>query len=181
MITITDVLSVYTRRVYGLSTVLYSETVMDKNSVITAVVREPNDVNVKSFKDLKGRKACFPEYGGISWLSFINLARTNGLVSSRDCDFPSLVSKYLSGACTPGIEDADHSGNSPISQDISSKLCSACFGLPQSHASCAANATNRYYGDKGALRCLSEKAGDMAFVEVANIIGTNQLFIFILL
>nr|XP_012214970.1 PREDICTED: transferrin-like [Linepithema humile] len=154
------------RILYGLSTVLYSETDIDKNSEIIAVVREPKDADypVKSFNDLKNRKACFPEYGGTGWLSFVNLARTSGLISSKACDYPTLVSKFLSGACTPGIDDADHSRSS-ISTDISSKLCSAC-----QNNLCAVNSTNRYYGDKGALRCLSEGAGDVAFVEAANII-----------
>ncbi|XP_029156870.1 transferrin-like [Nylanderia fulva] len=156
------------RTVHGLSTVLYSETEMDKNSVIIAVVREPKDDNypVKSFHDLKDRKACFPEYSGISWLSFINIARTNNIISSKSCNYPLLVSKLLSGACTPGIEDADHS-RITVPADISSKLCSAC--RYQNNTSCAVNETNRYYGDKGAMQCLSEGAGDVAFVEAANI------------
>lgn len=156
------------RTVYGLSTVLYSETEMDKNSVIIAVVREPKDDNypVKNFHDLRDRKACFPEYSGISWLSFINIARTNNIISSKSCNYPLLVSKFLSGACSPGIEDADHS-RTTVPADVSSKLCSAC--RYQNNTSCAVNETNRYYGDKGAMRCLSEGAGDVAFVEAANI------------
>ncbi|KAL6420546.1 hypothetical protein ACFW04_014876 [Cataglyphis niger] len=157
------------RTVYDLSTVLYSETEMDKNSVIIAVVRESEDNNypIKSFHDLKNRKACFPEYGGISWLSFTNIARTNGIISSKSCDYSLLVSKLLSGACSPGIEDADHT-RIPIPTDVSSKLCSAC--RYQNNTSCAVNETNRYYSDKGAIQCLSEGAGDVAFVEARNII-----------
>ncbi|XP_072758245.1 transferrin-like [Anoplolepis gracilipes] len=160
------------RTVYDLSTVLYSETEMDKNSITIAVVREPKDDNypVKTFHDLRNRKACFPEYGGISWLSFINIARTSGIISSKSCNYPLLVSKLLSGACTPGIEDADHS-RTAVPADISSKLCSAC--RYQNNTSCAVNETNRYYSDKGAMRCLSEGAGDVAFVEAANVIEST--------
>lgn len=146
---------------------------MDKNSVLIAVVREPKDDNypIKNFHDIRNRKACFPEYSGISWLSFINIARTNSIIPSNKCDYSLSVSKVLSGACTPGIEDADHS-RTAISADVSSKLCSAC--RYQNNTSCAVNETNRYYGDKGAMRCLSEGAGDVAFVEAANIIGIKQ-------
>lgn len=165
----------YTRRVYGLSTVLYCETEMEKNSVITAVVREPKDNNypITSFHDLKGKTACFSEYGGIGWLSFINTVRTNGVISSRSCAYPLLVSKLLSGACTPGIKDADHL-HTAASEEVSSKLCSAC--MHGNNTSCAVNETNFYYGDKGALRCLADGAGDIAIVEAGNILGKAIIY-----
>lgn len=158
------------RRVYGLSTVLYCDTETDKNSVVIAVVRHQQDNNfpIKSFQDMKGRTACFPEYAGISWLSFVNTARKVGIISSKSCDYPSLVSKLFSGACTPGIKDRDHS-HVTASTDVSTKLCSAC--IQSNNTSCAANNTNQYYDDKGAMRCLEESAGDVAFVEIENIFG----------
>lgn len=137
-----------------------------------AVVREPADSNpIKSFHDLKGRTACFAEYGGISWLSFIKNVRDTGVISSRSCDYPLLVSRLLSGACTPGLMDGDHS-NSTVSADVAVKLCSAC--MRQNNTSCAADETNHYYGDKGALRCLSDGAGDVAFIEATNIKGKKK-------
>jgi len=169
----------YIYRIYGLSTILYSETEMDRNSVIIAVVPEPKDNNypVKSLDDLKDRKVCFPEYSGIGWLSFVYTVRTNGIISDS-CNYPLSIFELLSGACTPGIEDADHS-RTAASTRISTKLCSAC--LHQNNTSCAVNETNRYYGDKGAMRCISEGAGDVAIVEAANIIGKNKKIIYYLL
>lgn len=167
-------------RVYGLSTVLYCDTETDKTSTVIAVVRQQSDNNypIKSFQDMKGRTACFPEYAGISWLSFVNTARKTGIISSKSCDYPLLVSKLFSGACTPGIIDRDHSRTIAVT-DVSSKLCSACMPPNISHTtvignntySCVANHSNRYYHDKGAMRCLEEGAGDVAFVEVGNING----------
>lgn len=160
-------LSVYDMcRVFGLTTVLYCETESERNSVIIAAVREPSDI--KSFQDIKGRKACFPEYAGISWLSFVNIARKNGIISSKSCDYPLLVSKLFSGACTPGIKDRDHS-RTTASADVTTKLCSACTS--SNNTSCAADETNRYYNDIGAMQCLAESAGDVAFVEKRNAIG----------
>lgn len=156
----------HARRVYGLTTVAYCETETDKSSVIIAAVREPSDI--KSFRDLKDRTACFPEYAGISWLSFVNIARKSGIISANSCDYPLLVSKLLSGACTPGIKDRNYSRTN-ASADVSSKLCSACTS--SNNTSCAADNTNRYYNDTGAMRCLAESAGDIAFVEMRNIDG----------
>ncbi|XP_018395848.1 PREDICTED: transferrin-like [Cyphomyrmex costatus] len=156
------------RKVYNLSSVLYSETELDKNSVTLAVMREPKDDNylIKNFHDLKDKKACFPEYGGLGWLSFINAARINNIISSKRCDYPLLVSELLSSACTPGIEDSDHSSTA-IPSDVASKLCSACKN--ENNPSCAVNETNHYYSDKGAIQCLTEEVGDVAFIDMSNI------------
>ncbi|KYN20902.1 PREDICTED: transferrin-like [Trachymyrmex cornetzi] len=156
------------RKVHNLSTILYSETEMDKNSVTFAVMREPEEDNylIKNFQDLSGKKACFPEYGGLGWLSFINAARKSNIISSKSCDYPLLVSDLFSGACAPGIEDFDHSSTA-IPSDVSSKLCSACKN--ENNPSCAVDETNRYYGDKGAIQCLTDEAGDIAFIEMTNI------------
>ncbi|XP_066586110.1 transferrin-like [Prorops nasuta] len=159
------------RQVYGLSTVLYSETDNDRNSVIVAVVREPETKDesfaVSSLYNLKGKKACFPEYAGLAWLSFVHVARTENIFSSKSCDYPKHVSQLFSGACTPGIHDRDHS-HSRSSEDIISRLCSLC---PQGNNTerCSANIKNPYYGDAGALQCLADKAADIAFVELKNL------------
>lgn len=160
------------RKVYNLSTLLYSETEEGKNSVTFAVMREPKEDNypIKNFQDLNGKKACFSEYGGLSWLSFINVARQNNIISSKSCDYPLMMSELFSGACTPGIEDFDHSSTA-ISSNVSSKLCSACKN--QNNSSCAMDETNRYYGDKGAIQCLIDEAGDIAFIETTNLIITE--------
>lgn len=160
----------FTCRVYGLSSVMYSETEVNKYSVTLAVLREPGDDNypIKSFHDLKGKRACFSEYGGLSWLSFISAARLNNIIPTKSCDYPLLMSKLLSGACTPGIADSNYS-RTAIPSEIASKLCSAC--KHQNNTSCEVDETNRYYGDKGAMRCLNEEAGDIAFVEMANILN----------
>ncbi|XP_018349576.1 PREDICTED: transferrin-like isoform X2 [Trachymyrmex septentrionalis] len=156
------------RKVHNLSTILYSETEVDKNSMTFAVMREPKEDNylIKNFQDLNGKKACFPEYGGLGWLSFINAAKKNDIISSKSCDYPLLVSELFSGACTPGIEDFNSS--TAISSDVSSKLCSACKN--ENNPSCAMNETNRYYGDIGAIQCLIDEAGDIAFIETTNIL-----------
>lgn len=132
------------------------------------MLREPAGDNypIKSLHDLKGKKACFPEYGGLSWLSFINIARLNDIISSKSCNYSLLVSKLFSGACTPGIPNIDHFLTA-VPSDIGSKLCSVCR---QNNSTCAADETNRYYGDKGSMYCLDDGAGDIAFVEKENII-----------
>ncbi|XP_043276631.1 transferrin-like [Venturia canescens] len=156
------------RKVFNLTSVMYAETDSDRNSRVVALVREDGN-RVKSFQDLKKRPACFPEYAGIAWLSFVNTARKNKIIGDS-CDFPKLLSQYFSGACTPGIKDFEHSKILPT-EDITTILCSRCPLEQHSNETCSANFDNRYYADKGALRCLAEGAGEIAFVETKNLYG----------
>ncbi|XP_034952143.1 transferrin-like [Chelonus insularis] len=154
------------RRLYNLSTVLYVETEKDKNSAVIAVIRERSKL-IDNFSDLKDKTICFPDYGGIAWLSFINIVRNKKLIGDT-CDYPKAVAKLLSGACTPGINDTSRS-EVKSDFDAVSILCSAC-PLEKPNSTCSADANvNMYYGDKGALECL-KGPGDIAFIELKNII-----------
>ena len=53
---------------------------------------------------------------------------------------------------------------------MQSKLCELC-PKQQNGERCEATPENLYYGDKGALDCLKEGAGDIAFLEARNIRG----------
>ncbi|XP_043492462.1 transferrin-like [Polistes fuscatus] len=159
------------RQLYNLGPILYAETntLIRKDSMIMAVLRKSEDGNypIKNFNQLKGHRACFPEYGGIAWLSLIKVARVNHIISSVSCKYSGLLSNLLAGACTPGINDDNH-GSNAVSKNIENKLCSIC---PKTNGTidCTASNENRYYGDKGALTCLTEEFGDIAFVEIGNI------------
>lgn len=139
-----------------------------------AVLRKPKDDNypIKNFQQLKGHTACFPEYGGIAWLSFIKTARMNRIISPVSCNYPSLLGNLFSGACMPGINNKNH--RKSISSSITNKLCSVC--PKKNDTDCTANKDNPYYGDKGALTCLNDGAGDIAFVEIGNIKGMWNAF-----
>ena len=149
---------------------MYTETDNDRNSEVIAVVLE--NAQISSLRDLKKRTACFPEYGGIAWLSFLNTLRTAKIISDN-CDYPKIVSEFFSGACTPGIKDTDHLLRSRASTDSSLILCSLCPIEPNTNLTCSANTNNVYYGDKGALRCLKDGAGEVAFVEAKNLRGST--------
>ncbi|XP_046817417.1 transferrin-like [Vespa crabro] len=157
------------RKVYNLTSILYAETDKQimKDSMIMAVLRKPEDGNypINNFQQLKGHRACFPEYGGISWLSFVKIARMNRIISPVSCNYPSLLSNLFSGACMPGIKNNNYEKS--ITSAIATKLCSVCPKTNDTH--CTADNDNPYYGDKGALTCLKNGDGDIAFVEIGNI------------
>ncbi|KAJ8667093.1 hypothetical protein QAD02_008755 [Eretmocerus hayati] len=158
------------RSVYGLSPVLFCETYSDYYSFVVAAVRANAQMKrIRKWEDVRNSKACFPEYGGISWLSFVNAARDHRILS-KSCDYPSIVAKLLDEACTPGFAEANHAMNrmKPSLKDDLGKLCKLCPRQPNVEQ-CEANQNNPFYGDRGALECLKTGNGDIAFFELTNV------------
>lgn len=158
------------RQVYNLVPIVYPETQRKswKDRMVMAVVPKPKnneEYAIKNFHQIKGHTACFPEYGGIAWLSFVKTAQMHRIISPESCDYPELLGNLLSGACTPGIGDP-HRSKKHINDIF--KLCSTC-PYENNTAICSANSKNRYYGDDGALTCLNDGYGDIAFVNIGNI------------
>lgn len=139
---------------------MYSETVKEKNSFVVAVVRERPTPVISSFSDLQGRNACFPEYGGIAYLSFLNVTRSKKLVTDT-CKYAKVVSTFLNYACAPGAQDKNH--NVSVGSQAAKKLCKLC-----GEKTCDASPDNKYFGDAGAIACLDD-VGDIAFLEARNL------------
>ena len=123
---------------YGLETLFY-ETVRDEDKYTTvAVVR--SDSNLKTFKDLLGKKACFPLYKGIGWNSVISKIK-NELSS---CNYEKAMSEYFGESCVPNI---------PFRYKTTlGKLCD-----------------KEYQGDFGSLDCFVNNKADVAFVSKNNL------------
>lgn len=54
---------IFVLSVYNLTAALYAETETERYSSVVMVVKE--NTKFRKFEDLKGSKACFPEYGSI--------------------------------------------------------------------------------------------------------------------
>ncbi|XP_014209303.1 transferrin-like [Copidosoma floridanum] len=166
------------RKNYGLTALLYCETMEDHYSVVVAVTRDKAVLNkISQWSDIKDKNACFPEFGGIAWLSFINAARDHRILPDS-CAYTRVVSKLLKGACTPGFVEADHAQDHKrpsLATDGFANLCNLCPAQTNGER-CEANSMNKYYGDKGALDCLKSGDGDIAFVEVRNLNGQYILY-----
>ncbi|XP_015122741.1 transferrin [Diachasma alloeum] len=155
------------RTIFNLTTLLYVEPMKTMNSAIIAVVKNSQSPKFGSFKSLKGKTACFPEYGGIAWLSLINVARNQKIIPDT-CDYPQALAGLFSGACTPGINDTDHS-DVTTKVEVVQQLCSSC-PLQADNSTCSASPDNTFYGDEGVLDCL-DGPGDIGFVEIKNVGG----------
>ncbi|XP_031337802.1 transferrin-like isoform X2 [Photinus pyralis] len=152
----------YIARKKDLAPLAFPDTA-SKDRIKPIIVLRNDNNSINSLADLKGKKACIPDYGGIEWLSFINTARAQGVISHSSCDYGKLISDFVSESCMPGAHDKEHevSGNIDVE-----KLCKLCQPDPQESktgVNCNSNTENRFYGHVGALKCLKE-AGEFAVV-----------------
>lgn len=108
----------------------YSLTIQERY-IVVAVIR--TDTNIHTFADLQGKRACFPEYRGASYMSVLETLQNKSLISRNS-------------ECSPNALDAFFSANS-------------CQWRPNQN-----NCDLRYKGEAGALRCLADGRGDVAFV-----------------
>ncbi|XP_033220066.1 transferrin-like [Belonocnema kinseyi] len=154
------------RKGFSLSTVIYADIDGEQSNVVLAVIKNSASSNFSSLQDLKGKRACFPEYGGISWMSFLNVVRKTNLTShGTSCDFKQIASEIWSEACVPGIEDSNYKRlQISSSADGKSSLCSLC-----SEYNCQANDKNIYFRDDGALKCIENNVADIAFIKTKNL------------
>ncbi|XP_060060837.1 lactotransferrin [Erinaceus europaeus] len=117
-----------------------------------AVVRK-SDPDI-TWKTLKGTKSCHTVVDSSEgW----NIPLNQLLSMTGECQLGS----FFNESCVPG-------------SDPKSNLCALCVGNNAGQHKCAPNSEERYYGDSGALRCLAEKAGDIAFVtDITVLHNTN--------
>lgn len=154
------------RNTYRLSSLIYQDTDNEHAYKILSVVRA--DSGIKQLSDLKKKSACFPEYGGLAWTAWVDAARSRRLLP-RKCPSSAAVADYLYRACAPGADDNLH--NPTGDNRTRTAMCALCpdnKDAPET-SRCAISSSSNYYGDKGAMRCLNDKRGDVAFVDVRAI------------
>ena len=76
---------------------------------------------------------------------------------TRSCKF----NEFFSQSCAPGA-------------DPKSNLCALCIGDEKGENKCAPNSKERYQGYTGALRCLAEKAGNVAFLKDSTVLQNTD-------
>lgn len=108
--------------VYNLSTILYEETEDSRYSSVVAVIKESDAERITSFEDFRDKRACFPEFGGIASIAFINVAKGRGIFKREDCTFGPLFANFFNDSCVPGSRSIFHD---PTSSNPDN-LCALC-------------------------------------------------------
>ncbi|XP_052354858.1 LOW QUALITY PROTEIN: otolith matrix protein 1 [Oncorhynchus keta] len=78
---------------------------------------------------------------------------------------PPAAGDFFGYSCVPGVKDREHDprGSNPKNP------CEACIGDDNERHICVNNHRERHYGEAGALRCVAENLGDVAFVKHTTI------------
>lgn len=106
----------------------YSKEIHERY-IVVAVIRADSDIH--DLSQLHGKRACFPEYRGASYMSVLETLQNKSLVSNTDES--EIVDKFFGDG--------------------------SCLWRPNKN-----NCDTKYKGEAGALRCLAEGYGDVAFV-----------------
>ncbi|XP_037550703.1 otolith matrix protein 1 [Nematolebias whitei] len=128
--------------------------------VVAMARRSSSDL---SLLEMHERSSCHPGIRTtVGWTVPIGyLVNTSQVSVGEQCNFPKAVGNFFGYSCVPGVKDPQHDpkGNNP------KNLCEACIGDENDRHICANNLRERHYGEAGALRCVAENLGDVAFVK----------------
>ncbi|CAB1413564.1 unnamed protein product [Pleuronectes platessa] len=141
--------------------------------VVAMARRSSSDL---SLLEMHERSSCHPGMRTtVGWTVPIGyLVNTSQISVGEQCNFPKAVGNFFGYSCVPGAKDPHHDprGNNPRN------LCEACIGDEYDRHICASSHRERHYGESGALRCVAENLGDVAFVKHTtvfdNLDGKNQ-------
>ncbi|XP_051942729.1 otolith matrix protein 1 [Hippocampus zosterae] len=141
--------------------------------VVALARRSTSDL---SLLEMHERSSCHPGIRTtVGWTVPVGyLLNTSQISPGHQCNFPRAVGNLFGYSCVPGVKDPQHDpqGNNP------KNLCEACIGDDNDRHICASNPRERHYGEAGALRCVAENLGDVAFVKHTTVFdnsdGRNQ-------
>ncbi|CAK1594537.1 unnamed protein product [Parnassius mnemosyne] len=109
---------------------------------------------------LRGKNTCHTGIGmAAGWIYPLAYLLSNGWIRPYGCDGAQAAAQYFSKACAPGALSTEYVDADTVPHD---NLCHLCHGA--SFRRCRRDAGEDYYGHVGALRCMVEGGGDVAFV-----------------
>uniref|UniRef100_A0A2R9AQT4 Melanotransferrin n=1 Tax=Pan paniscus TaxID=9597 RepID=A0A2R9AQT4_PANPA len=137
------------------------------NSYYAVAVVRRDSSHAFTLDELRGKRSCHTSFGSpAGWDVPVGALIQRGFIRPKDCDVLTAVSEFFNASCVPV--------NNP--KNYPSSLCALCVGDEQGRNKCVGNSQERYYGYRGAFRCLVENAGDVAFVRHTTVFdNTNAL------
>ncbi|KAG5847288.1 hypothetical protein ANANG_G00124430 [Anguilla anguilla] len=137
--------------------------------VVALARRSSSDL---SLLEMHERSSCHPGIRTtVGWTVPIGFLVNSSQISvDEQCNFPQVVGEFFGYSCVPGVKDPEHDprGKNP------KNLCEACIGDENDRHICANNHRERHFGEAGALRCVAENLGDVAFVKHTTVFDNMQ-------
>ncbi|MBN3298491.1 OTOMP protein, partial [Amia calva] len=120
-----------------------------------------------SLLEMHERSSCHPGIQTtVGWTVPIGfLVNTSQISVDEQCNFPKAVGDFFGYSCVPGVKDPEHDPRRKNPKN----LCEACIGDDNDRNICANNPSERHFGEAGALRCVAENLGDVAFVKHSTV------------
>lgn len=112
------------RHNFDLTAAMYAET--DDQFYSQVVILVKANSGVQRFDDLRGKKACFPEFGGIASIAFVDVGRSRGVFRKNECNYANLLASYFDESCAPGAKDVLHDQKFRQTSPEADRLCKLC-------------------------------------------------------
>ncbi|XP_058831146.1 transferrin 2 isoform X1 [Topomyia yanbarensis] len=129
---------------------------------VVAVAKEEDPDTELTY--LKGKYTC---HSGINtaagWVYPMAYLISNGWIRPYGCDSIRAAAEYFTKSCVPGAISNEYNTGVPYDN-----LCDLCRG--GSFRYCRRDASEDYYGNSGAFRCLVEGGGHVAFVKHTTVL-----------
>ena len=120
---------------------------------------------------LKRKNSCHSGYKtAAGWVIPMAFLMSNSRMRSYGCDSVRSASEFFSKSCVPGALSSEYHSNENVWEY--NNLCGLCHG--SSYRYCRRDASEPYFGDTGALRCLVEGGGDVAFAKHTTIFDNTN-------
>lgn len=129
---------------------------------VVAVAKEDDPDTELTY--LKNKYTC---HSGINtaagWIYPMAYLISNGWIRPYGCDSIRAAAEYFTKSCVPGAISNEYNSGVPYDN-----LCDLCHG--SSFRYCRRDASEDYYGNTGAFRCLVEGGGHVAFVRHTTVV-----------
>lgn len=173
-LTVLDAADIYIAgKRFNLIPIVSEQIEMHESSYYAIAVARKNDPTTDLF-NLKGKRSCHSGFmKAAGWMMPLGVLLSNDKMRSYQvCDSAHSAAEYFDKACAPGIL-SHHMPTSNEKAPSSSghwtirNMCELCHGSDRSF--CSRDASEPFYGDTGALRCLVEGGGEVAFCKHTTI------------
>lgn len=161
---------------FGLIPIVAEQIEAYESSHYAVAVAKKSDQSTDLFS-LKGKLSCHSGFlKGAGWVMPLHFLLSNERMREYDdCDSAHSAAEHFDRGCAPGILSTLSSTQNASAWTIRN-MCELCHGTGRSY--CARDASEPFYGDTGAFRCLVEGGGDVAFCKhtaiFANTGGGNR-------
>ncbi|XP_075238326.1 transferrin 2 [Lycorma delicatula] len=133
---------------------------------VVAVSKEEDPATELTY--LKGKYTCHPGINtAAGWIIPLAYLISNGWIRSYGCDSIRAAAEYFTKSCVPGALSTEYNTGVPYDN-----MCDLCHGA--SYRYCRRDASEDYYGYTGALRCLVEGGGHVAFVKHTTVMENTD-------